>query len=457
MPKHLFTVACDKRRRLPHGRIPVALPSGMRAGSIGTSILVVTERANAFISRDERIEARRRIGAWIATFPIQEVNSVEKTNRDAGETPASGEVPAGGQGDGDQPLTPAQGDRGGRGRADGSANQRDSAEAGSAGAEGSSDAHACAASTGDASAGAGEQPSASEGTGDQLDRNGSGQGEVGGPAALQPRDVGARGPTEESHNHGRGVGYAAIMVANRGRATGSHALRGPARAGGGVFATLKSVRPNRAQIARARRVFGQLVGASSLDEGPRWNGAKVAGKLAGYLRPFTVSDRRIEAGRPALMILADVSGSIGPFAGAFAQLAAVTAAIGTPGADVIAVVTTNGVPVEVSVNGAPAETVTLNGVGAWYREIATRYAVEAVVALGDGDGASIYAEIMASMPAARLYWLDCYRCTLHAPRIASVTAHHPELGESAARTRYAYAVGDTDAALDVLSRLVRMV
>ena len=453
----LWTTLVDPRRGIPDGRVPVAL-SGMEARAIFDRVYVSATRPNAFVSRDERIEARRRIGAWIATFPIQEVERVDDNNRDAGETPASGERPARGQGDGDQPSTPAQGQRGGHGRADGRANQRDSDEAGSAGAEGSSDARARAGSTGVQSAGAGEQPSASEGTGDQPDGgNASGQGEVDGPAAPQPRDVDARGPTEASHDHGRGVGYAAIMVANRGRAMGSHALRGPAKTGGGVFATLKSARPDRAQIARARRVFGRLVGASSLDEGPRWNGARVAGKLAGYLRPLTVSDRRVEAGRPALMILADASGSIGPFAGAFAQLAAVTAAIGTPGADVIAVVTTNGEPVEVSVNGAPAETVTLNGVGAWYREIATRYAVEAVVALGDGDGTSIYAEIMASMPAARLYWLDCYRCTLHAPRIASVTAHHPELGESAARTRYAYAVGDTDAALDVLSRLVRVV
>ena len=157
------------------------------------------------------------------------------------------------------------------------------------------------------------------------------------------------------------------------------------------------------------------------------------------------------------MILADVSGSIGPFAGAFVELAAVTAAIGTPGADVIAVVTTNGVPVEVSVNGAPAEPVTVNRASAWYREIATRYTVEAVVALGDGDGTSIYAELMASMPTARLYWLDCFRCALHAPRIVPVAAHYPKLGEAAARTRYAYAVGSTDAALEVLSRLVRVV
>jgi len=429
----------------------------MRAGSVGRCVYVSATRPNAFVSRDERVEARRRIGAWIATFPLREVNDVEvEENRDAGETPASGEAQASGQGDGDKPLTPAQGERGGLGRADGSANQRTSDEAGSAGAEGSSDARARAGSTGVQSAGAGEQPSASEGTGDQPDGgNASGQGEVDGPAAPQPRDVDARGPTEESNDHhGRGAGYAAIMVANRGRAMGSHALRGPAKAGGGVFATLKSVRPNRAQIARARRVFGQLVGASSLDEGPRWNGARVAGKLAGYLRPFTVSDRRIEAGRPAIMILADVSGSIGPHSGAFAQLAAATAAIGTPGADVIAVVTTNGVPVEVSVNGAPAVRVDAADHVAWYREIATRYAVEAVVALGDGDGTSIYAEIMASMPAARLYWLDCYRCTLHAPRIASVTAHYPELGEAAARTRYAYAVGSVDAALDVLPRMI---
>jgi len=64
-------------------------------------------------------------------------------------------------------------------------------------------------------------------------------------------------------------------------------------------------------IARARRAFRRMLLGGETKPGPRWNARAVATTTTGYLRSWTVSDRRRESGRPALLILPDVSGSMG--------------------------------------------------------------------------------------------------------------------------------------------------
>ena len=80
---------------------------------------------------------------------------------------------------------------------------------------------------------------------------------------------------------------------------------------GGVFAQFADVELDRAMIARARRAFRRMLLGGETKPGPRWNARAVATKTAGYLRSWTVSDRRRESGRPALLILPVVSGSLG--------------------------------------------------------------------------------------------------------------------------------------------------
>jgi len=213
---------------------------------------------------------------------------------------------------------------------------------------------------------------------------------------------------------------------------------------GGVFARFADVELDRAMIARARRAFRRMLLDGETKPGSRWNARAVATRTAGYLRSWTVSDRRRESGRPALLILPDVSGSMGRLARsviAFALACYGTLAEG----DIVCVSHSNGHPVEYMPDS-------LSGVS--YEQIIRRRNVRAIVIAADHDGEDTFFQLAHLVP--RMYWLSPFGCNqMECPRLRDtrkVLANWPD--DIRQRVIYADGCGDPESCLTALEMMV---
>jgi hypothetical protein len=213
---------------------------------------------------------------------------------------------------------------------------------------------------------------------------------------------------------------------------------------GGIFARFADVELDRAMIARARRAFRRMLLGGETKPGPRWNARAVSTKTAGYLRPWTVDDRRLESGRPALLILPDVSGSMGRLARsviAFALACYGTLAEG----DIVCVSHSNGEPVEYMPDK-------LSSVD--YEQIIRQRNVRAIVIAADHDGENTFFQLAHLVP--RVYWLSPFGCNrMERPRIRDtrkVLEHWPD--DIRQRVMYADGCGDPESYLTALEMMI---
>ena len=213
---------------------------------------------------------------------------------------------------------------------------------------------------------------------------------------------------------------------------------------GGVFAQFADVELDRAMIARARRAFRRMLLDGETKPGPRWSARAVSTKTAGYLRSWTVSDRRRESGRPALLILPDVSGSMGRLSRnviAFALACYGTLAEG----DIVCVSHSNGEPFEYM----PER---LSGMS--YEQIIRQRNVRAIVIAADHDGEETFFKLAHLVP--RVYWLSPFGCNdMERPRIRDthkVLADWPE--DIQRRVIYADGCGDQESCLTALEMMI---
>ena len=213
---------------------------------------------------------------------------------------------------------------------------------------------------------------------------------------------------------------------------------------GGVFAQFSDVELERAMIARARRAFRRMLLGGDTKPGPRWNARAIAVKTAGYLRSWSVDDRRRESGRPALLILPDVSGSMGKLSRsviAFAVACYGTLAEG----DVVCVSHSNAVPVEYMPDR-------LSGMD--YEQIIRQRNVRAVVIAADHDGEETFFKLAHFVP--KVYWLSPFGCNqMEHPRLrdtAKVLADWPD--DIRQRVIYADGCGDPNSCLTALETMV---
>jgi hypothetical protein len=213
---------------------------------------------------------------------------------------------------------------------------------------------------------------------------------------------------------------------------------------GGVFAWVSDVQIDRAMIARARRAFRRMLLGGETKPGPRWNARAVATKTAGYLRSWTMDDRRRESGRPALLILPDVSGSMGRLARsviAFAVACYGTLAEG----DITCVSHSNGKPVEYMPDR-------LSGMD--YEQIIQRRNVRAIVIAADHDGEDTFFQLAHLVP--RVYWLSPFGCNqMERPRIRDtrkVLERWPD--DIRQRVMYADGCGDSESCLTALEMMI---
>jgi len=220
--------------------------------------------------------------------------------------------------------------------------------------------------------------------------------------------------------------------------------RTPHSSFGGVFAWVSDVQIDRAMVARARRAFRRMLLGGETKPGPRWNARAVATKTAGYLRSWTVSDRRRESGRPALLILPDVSGSMGRLSSNVVAFA--VACYGTLSeGDIVCVTHSNGEPVEYMPD-------MLSDMD--YEQIIRQRNVRAIVIAADHDGEDTFFQLAHLVP--RVYWLSPFGCNqMERPRIRDtrkVLARWPD--DIRQRVMYADGCGDPDSCLTAMEMMV---
>jgi len=213
---------------------------------------------------------------------------------------------------------------------------------------------------------------------------------------------------------------------------------------GGVFAQFSDVELDRAMIARARRAFRRMLLGGETKPGPRWNARAVATKTAGYLRSWTVNDRRRESGRPALLILPDVSGSMGRLSANVVAFA--VACYGTLSeGDIVCITHSNGAPVEYMPDR-------LSGMD--YEQIIRQRNVRAIVIAADHDGEDTFFQLAHLVP--RVYWLSPFGCNqMEHPRVRDthkVLSNWPDSIRQ--RVMYADGCGDPDSCLTAMEMMV---
>jgi len=214
---------------------------------------------------------------------------------------------------------------------------------------------------------------------------------------------------------------------------------------GGVFAQFADVELDRAMIARARRAFRRMLLDGKTKPGSRWNARAVATKTAGYLRSWTVDDRRCESGRPALLVLPDVSGSMGRLSSNVVAFA--VACYGTLNeGDIVCVTHSNGEPVEYMPDR-------LSGMD--YERIIRQRNVRAIVIAADHDGEDTFFQLAHLVP--HVYWLSPFGCNqMERPRIRDtrkVLADWPD--NIRQRVMYADGCGDPESCLTALEMMIQ--
>lgn len=232
-----------------------------------------------------------------------------------------------------------------------------------------------------------------------------------------------------------------------------------------AYARLADYKAKPALVARARRALRRLVGDGAMEDGPRRDWPEFAERLLAH-RPLAPA-RREEQGRPAILVMVDVSGSCSGLTNVSIPVAQAAAELGVPGADVIVVAHSNGYPYECKVNRAAPVDVTACP---WYRHAAhgddwptvlgnydallAKYDLRVVIALGDWDAHYVYAHLAARPCVQRFIWLDNYGGRMLAEMIFS---RHAADWSSAARRKTRYVVGPKTAEdfVDELERVAR--
>ena len=238
------------------------------------------------------------------------------------------------------------------------------------------------------------------------------------------------------------------------------------RAFGGQFESIENTRPDMRLVRELRRVFAQIMQGGETEPSAHWDAARVALKTAGYLRPWTTHDRRLESGRPAMLVLADVSYSMNAFAEAVVALASAAAQLGVSGADVVVVVHANGYPLELQVNAQRVHSVPDMGINddevmRFYEQLLRRYAIRAVIAAADWDADWLYRWLAEQPHIERVFWLDVYCCSYGDPRVREFPPEWIDESDAAVwrpvahKVRYADRCSTAQDFVDALRLLIR--
>lgn len=197
---------------------------------------------------------------------------------------------------------------------------------------------------------------------------------------------------------------------------------------GEVTASLKkaNISPKLLKLCRDR--LAKLVGDSSQEFGPRRDYQDFCVRLKTFRNPQPA--RKEEEGRPAILLLADVSPSCASFSRESVKVAKAASRLGVQGADVLVVTHFNGDPKEMEINGKsvsinsikPSRNIKLVGGGSnhyrlkknycdWYDALLKQHQITVCIALGDWDASREYAYLAQHPQVDRVIWLDNAHCS----------------------------------------------
>jgi len=258
-----------------------------------------------------------------------------------------------------------------------------------------------------------------------------------------------------------------VREARRGGGLGGLSRRARV-AHGGITATPREVQADPRVVARLRALLERLRLGGETEAGPRVDPRKLSAKVAGYLRPVTPADHRLEEGRPALLVLPDVSGSMSAVSRDVLAAALALSRTGASGWDVVTVVHSNGFPEWAIVNTRSPEEVRQEGdpqeqlrqALAFYERLLARFQVRAVIVCADWDGEWLYKTLAQAPGVQRLIWLDPWSCSRMRPRAVPFPPRH--IGalegwtdEAIRKVRYAFAVGSAEAVAEALGQILK--
>jgi hypothetical protein len=238
------------------------------------------------------------------------------------------------------------------------------------------------------------------------------------------------------------------------------------RAFGGQFETIENRRPDPRLVRELRRILAEIMHGGETEPSARWDAARVALKTAGYMRSWTTHDRRLESGRPAMLVLPDVSYSMNAFAEEVVALASAAAQLGVSGADVVVVVHANGYPLELQVNAqrvhsVPDMDINDDEVMRFYERLLRRYAIRAVITAADWDGEWLYRWLAEQPHIERVFWLDVYCSSYGDPRVREFPPRWLDESDAAVwrpvahKVRYADRCSTAQDFVDALRLLIR--
>jgi len=184
--------------------------------------------------------------------------------------------------------------------------------------------------------------------------------------------------------------------------------------------------PDPAIVQRARKALSGLTGSSSIEMGPRVDPKEFCERLL-TKRPISQAKKE-ESGRPAILIIADVSGSCSKFARPATKVAKACGALGIQGADIVIVSCYNPFRVEnIEINGERVWTLfssqeKMDSVNDFMEFMKQKgITIEGVIGIGDDDEHDTYLEF-----CEKTNWviqLDNYKCSyLKRPRLVKNSA-----------------------------------
>jgi hypothetical protein len=241
------------------------------------------------------------------------------------------------------------------------------------------------------------------------------------PGDFHPLDQSTGGEFEEALSSETKKALQEIFRRGKGR---SEPSRSPKYYDGGVFGKLSEIEGySPSLIRRLRRALSFLVSYEGQEQPSyRWNWAKFLTRLKSRQNPAVSSARKQESGRPAILILPDVSGSCSGFCYETLIVSKYLARLGMTGSDIIVISHSNGLPLEIQKGGSPRP---LQGFSyhdgfertlEFFKKIISENNIQLVVALGDWDASWLYKGLSEKM---RVVWLDNYACNYTSPKISN--------------------------------------
>jgi hypothetical protein len=221
---------------------------------------------------------------------------------------------------------------------------------------------------------------------------------------------------------------------------------------GGMTATLARHHITGAVVRDIRALLESWLSTDGAqdEQSPRYDYAELAARLLTRRHPAPA--RKRELGRPALLVLADVSGSCAGFSHQALLVAQAIGKAGMPGADIIVISHSNGYPLEGEINGRAfplreqQERVShvLGQQEAFiplYLSLIEHYQISHVIDFGDHDAVDLYEMLARHASIQQVFWLDNYACQKIDPKPARPGVAHPQ-----AQGKIRYIIGCTDAA-----------